>query len=73
MESRQITQTLLQDTLLGIMVNCLHGGPIFISKMIPVSKLDTNFLKSRVDISSRSVTNAGGEVIAIVSDENRTN
>ena len=63
----------LADTLLGIMVNCLHGGPTFISKMIPVSKLDTNFLKSQVYKNTRAVTNAGGEVIAIISVGNRTN
>ena len=63
----------LADTLLGIMVNCLHGGPTFISKMIPVSKLDTNFLKNQVDINTRAVANAEGEVIAFTSDGNRAN
>ena len=60
----------LADTVLGIMVNCLHGGPTFISKMIPVSKMNTDFLKTQVEINSEALVKAGGEVIAIISDGN---
>ena len=28
--------------MLGIMVNCLHGGPKFLTNMIPVAKLNTS-------------------------------
>ena len=41
--------------------------------MIPVSKLDTNYLKSQVDINTTAAANAGGEVFAIIGDGNRTN
>ena len=36
--------TLLADTMLGIMINNLHGGPTFVDKMIPVNKMTANYL-----------------------------
>ena len=35
------------ETMLGIMVNCLHGGPKFLTNMIPVVKLNTQFLVNK--------------------------
>ena len=35
--------SLLVDTMLGQMVNCLHWGPDFILTMTPVSKLNADF------------------------------
>ena len=61
------------DTVLGVMVNCLHGGPKFLTKMIPVSNLDTNFLKQQVETNIDAVKLAGGEILVTVSDGNRTN
>ena len=33
----------LANTILSFMVKCTHGGPEFIAKMLPVTKLDANF------------------------------
>ena len=38
----------LAETVLGIMIMRLHGGPSFISKIVPVSNLDTNYLHDQV-------------------------
>ena len=38
----------LAETVLGIMIICLHEGPSFISKIVPVSNLDANYLHDQV-------------------------
>ena len=38
----------LAKTILAMMVSCQFGGPKFVSKMLPVSKLDTAFLKDEI-------------------------
>ena len=38
----------LANTLLSIMVKCMNGGPKFLIKMIPVSKLTSTFLHEQV-------------------------
>ena len=43
--------TLLADTMLGIMINNLHGGPTFVDKMIPETKMTANYLYDTVDLS----------------------
>ena len=65
--------SLLAETTLGIMIICLHGGPKFINKIIPVSKLNANYLHSQVDSSQNNIQQAGGKVKAIICDGNRTN
>ena len=61
----------LAETVLGII--CLHGGPSFISKIVPVSNLDANYLHDKVVSSQANIEQAGGIVKAIVCDGNRTN
>ena len=63
----------LAETVLGIMIICLHGGPSFTSKIVPVSNLDTNYLHDQVVSSQANIEQAGGIVKAIVCDGNRTN
>ena len=60
-------------TMLGIMVNCLHGGSKFLTNMIPVAKLNTQFLVQQVNQSIESTENATGKLKAIICDGNRTN
>lgn len=64
---------LMAETMLGIMINCLHGGPKFITKMLPVAKLNTQFLFQQVIQSVKSIENASGKVKVIICDGNRTN
>ena len=65
--------SLMAETILGILVNCLHGGPKFLLHMIPVTKLNTQFLFQQVNQSVRSIENATGKLKVIICDGNRTN
>ena len=63
----------LAETVLGIMIICLQGRPSFISKIVPVSNLYTNYLHDQVVSSQTNIEQAGGIVTAIVCDGKRTN
>lgn len=65
--------SVLAGTMLGIMVNNLHGGPKFLERMIPVSKLNADYLYSRINSSIELIENAGCNVQVIICDGNRTN
>ena len=65
--------TALARTILGIMVFCLHGGPRFLSNMLPLSKLTSEFLDDQVKATTQAISSGGGKVTAIISDGNRTN
>ena len=60
---------LLAETMLGLMVSNLHGGPKFFLKMIPVVKLNEEFLREKV----YNIEAASGKVKAIISNGNRIN
>ena len=59
--------------MLGIIIICLHGGPLLISKIVPVSNLDANYLHDQVASSQANIEQAGGTAKAIVCDGNWTN
>ena len=63
----------LAKTVLGIMLSCMFGGPLFISRMIPISKLSSTFLFDQIKISLESIELSGGHVKAIICDNNRNN
>ena len=63
----------LAKTMLGIMIYCLNGGPKILAKIIPVSKLESNFLFHQVDALAQFVNAAGTKVKAIICDGNRVN
>ena len=65
--------TSLAKTVLGVMVNCLFGGPSFISKMIPIRKLNSQFLFEQIGITIQSIKESSGQVKAIICDGNRIN
>ena len=65
--------SLLADTMLGQMVNFLHGGPDFLLTMTPVSKLNADFLNQAVEINVRDLSNSSGRLKANICDGNRTN
>lgn len=64
---------ILAETMLGIMINNLHGGPTFVNKMIPVTKLNSNFLYEMISENVELIEHAGCQVQAIICDGNRTN
>ena len=63
----------LTKTVFGIMLSCLFGGPLFVSKMIPISKLDSTFLFNHIKVSLDNIEASGGKVKAIICDNNRNN
>ena len=64
---------LLAETMLGLMINSLHGGPKFLLKMIPVAKLNAEFLREKVYQTIYNIEAASGKVKAIISDGIRIN
>ena len=71
----QIHPSKLAETVLGIMIICLHGGPSFISKIVPVSNLETNYLHDQVVSSQANIEQARGIVLKLlfVTAGNQTN
>ena len=63
----------LARTVLGIMVSCMFGGPNFLSKILPVSRLNSTFLHEQVQLSIDCIEQAGGRVKAVICDGNRNN
>ena len=64
---------LLANAVLGLLLDCLLGGPSFLAKMIPVTKLTSNFLNEQTEMMMEAITEAGGTVRALICDNNRTN
>ena len=52
----------LAKTVLGIMIVCLFGGPSFLTKMLPISKLNSKFLFEQINTSIESINLSGGTV-----------
>ena len=65
--------SLLANAVLGLMLDCLLGGPTFLSKMIPVTKLTANFLRKQIDELMLAISESNGTVLALICDNNRTN
>ena len=65
--------SVLANAVLGIMIDCMYGGPTFLSSMIPVCKLKADFLNAQVNETIECVNAAGGTVTALTCDDNRTN
>ena len=63
----------LAKTVLGIMVSCMFGGPNFLSRILPISKLNSAFLLEQVSLSRDAIEQAGGHVKAVICDGNRNN
>ena len=63
----------LANTVLGIMIACQHGGPTFLSKMLPVSGLDSKFVSEQIQKTRESIKAAGGDARALICDNNRVN
>ena len=57
--------------MLELMISSLYGGPKFIFMIIPVAKLNAEFLREKVHQTIYSIEAASGKVKAIISDGNR--
>ena len=62
----------LAKTVLAIMIKCQNGGPRFLVKMIPVSKLNATFLYDQVCQILEIIKSSSGTVTAVITDINRT-
>ena len=65
--------TQLAKTFLAFMIVCLHGGPNVLVKMLPISKLDTDFLFDQSKMLIDQIKNSEGKLVAIICDNNRVN
>ena len=66
--------TMLAKTVLAFMVKCCFGGPEFLTKLLPVSNLNADFLVNQSKPILEKITEQpDGEVLAIIADGNRVN
>ena len=65
--------SLLAQTVLGIMLICLNGGPKFLTKLIPISKLTSAFLFEQIELTVQAITSVPADVKAIICDGNLVN
>ena len=66
-------QSLLAQIVFGIMLICLNGGPKFLTKLIPISKLTSAFLLEQTELTVQAITSVPVDVKAIICDGNRVN
>ena len=48
--------SLLGQTVLAIMLICLNGGPKFVTKLIPISKLTSAILFEQTELTVQAIT-----------------
>ena len=63
----------LANTVLGIMIACQYGGPVFLSKMLPVSGLDSDYVSEQIRKTRECIKAAGGDARVLICDNNRVN
>ena len=65
--------SLLALTVLGLTLICLSGGPKFLTKLIPISKLTSAFLFEQTELTVQAITSVPADVKAIICDGNWVN
>ena len=55
------------------MVSCMVGGPTFISKMLPIAKLNSPFFYEQIRLTIDAINQSSGIVKAVICDGNRNN
>ena len=63
----------LATTVLGFMLVSPFGGPSFLAKMLPVWKLDADFMFQQTQLLLSHIKNSGASVMCIICDNNRIN
>ena len=61
----------LEKTLLGVMISCMFDEPTFISKMLPIAKLNSSFLYEQIRLTTDAINQSSGVVKAVICDGNR--
>ena len=65
--------TQLAKTVLTFIIVCLYGGPKFLVKMLPISKLETDLLYDQSKTLINQIKDSGVNLVAIICDNNRVN
>ena len=55
------------------MLICLNGGPKFLTKLIPISKLTSAFSFEQIELTVQAITSVPADVKAIICDGNWVN
>ena len=55
------------------MTFCMFGGPTYISKMLPIAKLNLPFLYQQIRFTTDTINQSSGMVKAVICDVNRNN
>ena len=64
----------LAKTVLSMMIKCLYGGPEFLVKALPVSKLTADFLREQsAPILEAVSSHETSQIVAIIADGHKTN
>ena len=65
--------SMLAKSVLGVMVESLLGGPTFLSKMLPVTQLNSEFMLDEISKTIAAIEAVNGEVKVLICDKNRVN
>ena len=63
----------LATTILTFMIKFTFGGPEFVAKMLPVTKLNADFQYLHCQTIIENILQQQGEVLAVIVDGNRVN
>ena len=66
-------ETSLAKTVLAFMISCFYGGPTFFVTMLPVNKLNSDFVYDQTKLICEKLSKVGGTVKTIITDNNRVN
>ena len=65
--------SLLAQTVLGIMLIYINGGPKFLTKLILISKLTSAFLFEQIELTVQAIPSVLTDVKGIICDGNQVN
>ena len=63
----------LAKTVLGVMISCMFGETTFISKMLPIAKLNLSFLCEQIKLTIDTINQSSVIVKAVICDGNGNN
>ena len=63
----------LAKTVLGVMISCMFVRPTYISKMLPIAKLNSPFLYEQIRLTIDDINQSSDIVKAVICDGNRNN
>ena len=69
----QLVKTVLDCMIVCLygMIVCLYGGPKFLVEVLPIGKLDTDFLYDRSKMLIDQIKDSGGNLVATICDNKK--